>query len=266
MSPVTDATHWGPMASKEAEQGDDDDLANAVTVLDVIARGGARGQTFPSLQLATGLPKAELVSLLARLEQLGLVANTARRHHLGERLLELGVLTPIPREFRDAAVPFMGDLYAVTHETIHFGILVGTDVLYIEKLRGHQPAHVDTGVGLRMPASCTGLGKAMLAFSSPALVAEVLSGELPGRTPATITSPEALREELRVVAATGVAFDREENEIGVTCIAAPVLDAQQRAVGALSITGPVGRFRPDLYDVAVKTAARGLASVLANGK
>lgn len=243
-----------------------DALADAVAVLDALARGGDNGQTFVALQLATAIPKAVLADLITRLEALGLVETTARRHHLGVRLFELGGSAPISRALRDAAIPFMGDLYEVTHETIHFGILAGTDVLYIEKLGGHRPAQVATGVGLRMPASCTGLGKAMLAFSPPTLVAEALAGELPRRTPSSITSPDAFREELRVVAAAGVAFDREENEVGVTCIAAPVLDSAQHAIGALSITGPIDRFEPDLYDAAIKTAARGLAGALANRK
>lgn len=251
------------MARGSGSGGDvPDSLGAALAVLGALLHGDARGKTFPALQLATGMQADALRDLLERLEQLELIEMSDRRYHLGVRLFEFGGAAPISRSLREAAMPFIGDLYEVSGETVHFGILTGIEVLYIEKLRGHRPTPVPTRVGLRMPASCTGLGKAMLAFASDEVISEVLATGLPQRTPASITSADAFREELRMIATTGVAFDREENEIGVTCIAAPVFGGNPRAIAALSITGPTSRFDPTTYEAAIRTAAKGLSAVL----
>lgn len=251
------------MARGRGPAGDvHDSLGAALAVLGALMHGDAPGKTFAALQLATGMPSDALRELLVRLERLELIERADRRYYLGVRLFELGGAAPISRSLREAAMPFIGDLYEVSGETVHFGILTGTEVLYIEKLRGHRPTPVPTRVGLRMPASCTGLGKAMLAFSSDEVISDVLATGLPQRTPSSITSPEAFREELRMIATAGVAFDREENEIGVTCIAAPVFSGARHAIAALSITGPTSRFDPTTYEAAIRTAAKGLSAVL----
>jgi DNA-binding IclR family transcriptional regulator len=242
----------------------DEVLTQIVGILDALAIDDTRGRSMAELRIATGLPERTARDLLARLQRLGLVGTDGSTFHLGLRLFELGGSAPIPRALREAAIPFMGDLYEATHETIHFGILSGADVVYIAKLRGHDPARVTTTAGVRMPASCTALGKAILAYSPPEVVAEALAHDLPARTPASITSRDDFSEELRAIATRGVAYDREENEVGVTCVAAPVLDPDLVAVGALSITGPVHRFDPELAAAAVLTAARGLYGVLFN--
>jgi DNA-binding IclR family transcriptional regulator len=83
------------------------------------------------------------------------------------------------------------------------------------------------------------------------------------RTPRTITAPGLLRQQLDRVAETGVAFEFEESTVGLACVAAPVLDAADRPVAAISITGPMARFRPEAAVPAVRAAAAGVASVLA---
>jgi len=240
----------------------DEALSQVDALLHGLATDSKTGLTCRELRLATGLSDEAVLELTSRLMRYGLVDSDGTRFWLGIRLFELGGSAPLPRTLREAAVPFVGDLYEATHETIHVGVLMGSDVLYIEKLRGHDPAHVATTVGARMPASCTALGKAMLAFSTPDVVAAVVADGLQQRTPSSIVDPDHFAEELRRIAATGVAYDREENEVGVTCIAAPVLDRDVRPVGALSITGPVERFDPALAVDACRTAARGLSSAL----
>src|SRR6185312_13350906 len=113
------------------------------------------------------------------------------------------------------------DLYEATHETVHLGVLVGSHVLYIDKISGRYSSPVATQIGTRKPMYCTALGKAILAFSPPELLASLLREPLTRYTAHTISTPEALLRELAEVRKAGVAYDREEYTLGITCVAAP---------------------------------------------
>ena len=93
----------------------------------------------------------------------------------------------------------------------------------------------------------------MLAFD-PDAAAEVLNQELPERTPRTLTKPRELELELERVAATGLAFDHQESYEGVGCVAAP-LRSSGRAIGAVSVTGPVTRIDLDGFASLVRNTA-----------
>ena len=94
-----------------------------------------------------------------------------------------------------------------------------------------------------MPLSCTAIGKVLLAFGPDDVVAEVLAAGLPRRTPRSIVAPGVLRRQLATIRARGVAYEHEESTVGLNCVAAPVLDAADEVVAAVSVAGPVTRFR-----------------------
>ena len=104
-----------------------------------------------------------------------------------------------------------------------------------------------------MPAYCTGLGKAMLAFSDGKQVAETIAHGLVPRTEYTIVVPEIFCEELHKVGACGIAFDREESIRGIGCIAAP-LRGSGRAIGAISLTGTAAQAGNDQVTAALRDA------------
>jgi DNA-binding IclR family transcriptional regulator len=110
-------------------------------------------------------------------------------------------------------------------------------------------------VGGTIPAHCSGLGRAILAYSDAATVDEVVAAGLRRRTPRTITSPTALRRELAAIPERGLAVDREEGNIGVSCIAAPVFGPLGQVVAALSVTGPSSVVRVERAGPAVRLAA-----------
>ena len=208
------------------------------------------------------LPKSTVHRITGQLAQWGVLERTDGGFRLGIRLFEWGSLVPHQRELREAAVPFMEDLYESTHETVHLGMLDGIEVMYVDKIAGHRGVSVPTSVGRRMPAYCTGLGKALLAFSAPELTDHVVTAGLQPRTAYTIVVPDVLRGELARVRARGVAYDHEEAVLGVACAAAPVRDQDGVAIAALSVTGPTIRVEPERLGPAVRTAALGLSRVL----
>jgi DNA-binding IclR family transcriptional regulator len=95
-----------------------------------------------------------------------------------------------------------------------------------------------------MPATCTALGKAILAFSPADVVSRVLSSPLHRVTAYSIVLPRVMEQQLGEVRQDGVAYDREEARLGVTCVAAPVLGKDNYALGAVSVAGPTTRFDP----------------------
>ena len=213
----------------------------------------------------THLPKSTAFRLLAILEQRQLVERQGTRYRLGTRLFELGQRVSYcrPRSLRDNAVPFISDLYELTHETVHLGVLDGSDVLYLEKLFGHQRVKAPSAVGARVPAYCSALGKALLAMSEPDALNTTLARGLEPRTGYTIVVPSMLTQELQAVRARGVAFDREESSVGVNCVAAPIFARNGRLLGAVSVCGATGRFNPHDYAAPVLQAARGIGSSIA---
>jgi len=145
---------------------------------------------------------------------------------------------------------------------VHLAVLRGTEVLYLEKVFGHSTIPSGTTIGSRKPAYCTALGKAILAFSDADTVRAVLSVKMQRFTPYTLTRPDQLLARLQRVRAEGVAVDCEEWQLGVTCLAAPLLDpVTGRPVGALSISsattrGDVRRLAPRLRRVAATLSGR----------
>jgi IclR family acetate operon transcriptional repressor len=113
--------------------------------------------------------------------------------------------------------------------------------VYIAKVESKHTLGMFSHIGARLPMHCTALGKSILAFSGPERIQGVLS-ELPKpRTPNTITSEKALREELDLVRSQGFAIDDEENEAGIRCVGAPIIDYTGKAIAAMSISGPCDR-------------------------
>jgi DNA-binding IclR family transcriptional regulator len=135
--------------------------------------------------------------------------------------------------------------------------------VYVSKIGGHRQAPAPSRIGGRMPLHCTAIGKALLAHAGDELVARVVGGGLERRTPHTITAPGLLRRQLASSRETGVAYEREESMLGLLCVAAPVLDRDDRPLAAISLAGRVGRFRPEKHLLQLRAAAGGVAATLA---
>ena len=180
---------------------------------------------------------------------------------LGLRLFELGQLVPRQRDLLDIAAPFLADLFEATRETVHLAVPDGTDVVYVQKLTVSGSPDIPSRLGGRMPAYCTGVGKALLAFSPPERLAVAAAG-LHRRTPRTVIAPGLLHSELDTIRRRGIAEEHEESAAGIACVAAPVLGIDGHAVAALSITGWSHRLNTQRLAPAVRTAALGISRAL----
>lgn len=239
-------------------------LARAAAVV------GAFDHRSPSLSLAelsrrTGLPKSTVHRIVGELVGLRVLERTepgaADGYRLGMWLFERGELVPAHRSLSDAALPVMEDLRAATRQRIHLAVLEGVDVVYLEIL-GDIGIDIASRTGGRVPAHATGVGKAILAYSSAATLRARIEAGLPRLTPRTIVTPGGLTAELRKIRSCGMALDLEEANLGVSCVAAPVFGANHKVRAGLSITGATASVDPGTLGPAVRTAAFTLSRVL----
>ena len=177
--------------------------------------------------------------------RLGWLDKPDDRYRIGNRLFEISSLAPIRHELREAVLPFLQDLHNATKTTVQLGVLDGTQILVVEKITGHRPMPMLSQPGGTIPAYCSGLGRAILAYSDPRSSTRSWRRTCPARTPRTLTSPVAILRELTAIPHRGLAVDREEGNIGVSCVAAPIFGPLGDVVAALSVTGPTGLVRVD---------------------
>jgi IclR family transcriptional regulator, KDG regulon repressor len=220
------------------------------------------------LSRALDLKKATTHRLLASLRRRDIVAQDpqTRRYHLGMRLWQLGMLALNQLDWIDRARPYLRQLRDETGETTHLAVLEQGQVMYIDKVESEHSLRMPSQVGRRLPAHCTGVGKALLAYLSPQALAEVIDQHgLPEMTPHTITERHVLVAELASIRERGYAMDDEEIEPGLRCIAAAVRGHSGEVTAAISIAGPSSRLRREdveRHAESVVAAARQISSAL----
>lgn len=222
-------------------------VSRALAILEVLAR--KRGsQSLADIAALMRIPKTTVFRILRTLQREGYVQQdpATRQFKLGPKVLGLATAYLGGLDLREVARPALTDLRQRSEETVHLGLLDEGEVLYVEKVDSPQTIRMSSRIGARAPAHCTALGKAMLAHLPPEQVDQIIERHgLPSYTRATLTDPLALKAELASVRARGVAFDRQEHEEDVCCVAAPVYEAQGRVVAALSVSGPAFRLTPE---------------------
>jgi DNA-binding IclR family transcriptional regulator len=234
----------------------------ALTLLEAFGESETLGVT----QLAgrAALPKSTTHRILVMLEQRGVVERTGNKYRLGIRLFELGNRVPFgASDVREVALPFVCELFEATEQTVHLAVLGESQVVYLMKLRAPACRTAPTRIGARMPAHSTALGKALLAYSSSRKLANLLSMPLRPYTVKTIVIPRMLVEHLKGVRREGIAWDREETQYGLVCVAAPILDPTGRAIAAVSVAGDPRRV--DSHAAAVRRTALAIAQCISTG-
>jgi DNA-binding IclR family transcriptional regulator len=210
--------------------------------LDVLERVAAYGRPvrFAALLSGSPYPKATLYRLLQTLISQDMLDYDPEHqtYSLGVRLVRLARGAWAQSSLAPIARPFLDDLSASLRHTVHLAQLDNAQVLYVDKRNAAQPVEMFSDAGKVGPAYCTGVGKAMLAFLSEQERQKAIEQQSFHRfTPQTYTTPEALSEELAAIRARGFAFDLEEHEPGIICVAHPILSAGGRVLGAISVTG-----------------------------
>ncbi len=232
-------------------------IERMMSLLDVLSRFDAPA-SLKQLAIETELHPSTAHRILAAMASAGFVERAANGgYRLGIRLLELGNLVKSRLDIRAAALPLMEALHQQLGESVNLGVRQGDDIVYIERTSsGRSTVRAVHLVGARAPLHVTAVGKLYLAADAAAEVAAYARRTgLPGLTPTSLTSLPALERELARVRREGVAFDNEEIEPGLRCIAAPVFDDGGLLVAGLSVSAPADRHNPEWAAQVKETAA-----------
>ncbi len=217
-------------------------LARALRLLEAL-REAPEGLSLSAVRTRTNLPKATIHRLLGTLIQEGFVEQANGVYRVGVKAFVVGNAFLAHLDLRSRALPYLFDLRNRTGETVQMAVLENLQVVYVERVLSLSPvAYMKSRVGAVLPAYCTGLGKALLAFAPSDLVQRYLDTvALDPVTPHTITDRRRFLEELAEVRRLGHAVDRGEREESVRCIASPVFNHERAVVAAVSAAGPAER-------------------------
>lgn len=237
-------------------------FGRAVAVLAAFSGAAGRDLSLTELAHRTGLPLTTVHRLCGQLVREGMLERRPDGgYRVGLRLWELGMLAPRAHGLREVALPFLEDLYEVTHQNVQLVVLDGTETVVVERLRARESVRLVSRAGGRLPVHATSGGIALLAHADDGTVAEVLARPMPRFTETTIGSEHELRAALSSARRQGWIELREHLTPGSVSIAAPVLVRDGQAVAAVSLVGSIAEDTRALIP-AILTTARGIARAL----
>ncbi len=214
-------------------------LGKAIATLSLVCEAEAPLR-FTDILERSGQPRGTLHRQLTHLVAEGLLdIGRDQLYAPGLRLLSLAASAWSRNEMRRLAEPHLQALNALTGETVHLGVLRGSEIVYLDKVEGRQAIRMYSQIGRASPVYCTGIGKvalSVLAAQARAVLLERL--DLRRFTQNTHTDLAALVREIEEIAQNGYGFDREEHEDGIHCVAAPIVSPDASLAGGVSVTAP----------------------------
>ena len=240
-------------------------LERALSILDVFSLETPEW-SLTDLTERVGLAKSTVIRLLAVLESGGLVERLEQtdRYRLGVRVFELGSIYIQTTSIETEAQPFLQNLARGCFQTASLAVLDRGQIIHIAVVEPDRPLRFSWPAGQREPLHCTGLGKALVLDRTREELSDLLADAgLPARTDHTITDLDALWRNLQEGCRRGYVVDDEESFIGLRCVAAPVRNAHNAIVAAVSISGPrteIGVNTLPEFGAMVMAAARGISA------
>lgn len=225
-------------------------VMRALAILECLD-GSRRGLNISELSRRLHIPKSSAHVIVLTLERLGYVEREAGGLHysLGLKAHALGQGMAKTLRLADAAQPPMHRLAEALRVPAHLAIPDKDQGVFIQKVDAPGLIKFDTYVGRRMDLHCTAVGKVILAFGPSSIREHILSKTVYMRyTEHTLVSPRLLLRELEQVERRGYAVDDEEEEMGVRCVAVPVVSAGRQFLAALSVTGTVHQIGTEAVD------------------
>ena len=199
-------------------------------------------QTLTEVAQRTGLTRAGARRILLTLEGLGYVRSQGRQFCLTPRILDLGFAYLSSLPLWNLAEPVMQELVEALKESCSAAVLDGADIVYVLRVPTHKIMSINLGIGSRLPAACTSMGRMLLAELETSAVDELLRQHpLVAHTARTITDAAALHAELARVRAQGWCLVDQELEEGLVSLAVPIRDRAGRAIAAMNVSGQAAR-------------------------
>jgi IclR family acetate operon transcriptional repressor len=246
----------------KASQNTIQSVVRALDVLELLASND--GMTLSEVSSVLSQSPATIYRVLATLQARDIVEVTPKSQlwNIGPAAFKIGYSFLRRSSVVDRSRPVMRDLMVQTGETANLGIEKSDMVMFVSQVETHETIRAFFPPGTQSPLHASGIGKALLAHYSQDRMTRLLrDNTLAKFTDKTITDPEELLKEMAQIRAQGYAFDDEEKNQGMRCIAAPILNFFGEAVAGISVSGPTHRMTSDrIQDVS--KAVREAASVL----
>lgn len=204
--------------------------------------GAAPRQTLTEVAGRTGLTRAGARRILLTLQTLGYVESDGKLFALTPRILDLGFAYLSSMPMWNVAEPVMEALVEQVKESCSAAVLEGADIMYVLRVSTRKIMRNSLGVGSRLPAYCTSMGRVLLAGLPDAAALELLrSAPLEARTRHTLTDADAILAKVQQARRQGWCLVNQELEEGLVSMAAPVFDRSGHTVAAINISGQANR-------------------------
>lgn len=220
-------------------------LARGLTVIQAFGPERPR-MTLSEVAEITHLTRAAARRFLLTLVTLGYARMEGKQFELTPKVLSLGYAYLSSKPFWDIAQPYLAELASTIHEACSISVLDGQEIVYVARVPAKRIMSVSLGIGVRLPAYCTSMGRVLLSgLSEEELDAYLASADLHKLTPNTRTDPEELRRIITRVRCDGYAIVDQELEEGLRSTAVPLHDRQGRIIAATNINGHASRVSVD---------------------
>jgi IclR family pca regulon transcriptional regulator len=237
-SPIAEAP---PKAAPPSEKFSGDpnfmtSLARGLAVIQAFSQT-RRHLTISQISVKTGFSRAAVRRCLYTLSKLGFAGSEDNRHfHLRPRILTLGHSYISSMPLAVAAQPVLEHVSHVLRESCSIATLDGSEIVYIARSNVTRIMAIDLGVGSRLPAFCTSMGRILLADLPPEKLEELLAGtEFTRYTERTVVNAEKLRQILRMVQRNGYCVIDQELEHGLRSLAVPIRNPAGKVAAALNV-------------------------------
>lgn len=230
---------------------------NALRLLILVAKRGHVRVSEASTELGTAVSTAHrLLAMLAH-HDLVIQDSESKVYKAGPALVRIGLDAVKNLDVRVLARPFLEALRDELNETVHLAVLQGKDVMFIDCVESPNALRVVSRSGTLMPASCTSVGKALLARQPDAVVKSLYrSARLPTLTDYSLTQRAELLVQLEEVRRDGYAHNSNESEVGVGSVSAAICDSAGRAVAGISVAVPLVRMPEERWSVLAAAVMR----------
>ena len=224
--------------------------ARVMDVLDLL-REHPDGMTLQELCNELEIPKSSMHELLYTMNERNyLIQSESKKYSLGFKLIELGLASLDKVNVYQVAKQHMLKLVNLLEETVFMAVCVDDEIVYVNKMECSRSVRTNVILGGHKPMHCTALGKSFLANISSKEVERVVHRKgLPAFTSRTITDFKILLKELEHVRQRGIAYDNQEIEVGLTCVASPIFDYSGKVIAAISLAGPTERIEQRKHEI-----------------
>ena len=219
-------------------------IERAAAILELFENSNIE-KSVKEISASLSLSKSTVFGLINTLANLGYLQQNPEtlKYSLGAKLLALGSSVSSNNIYKKAANAHLQKLSFMFQETCFLAVEEHGFVVYIDKTESSSSISINTKIGTKKELFCTGVGKCFLAFMPKQNADNIISLGLRKITPNTICDKDILYKELEIIRQRGYAYDNEEYETGISCVAAPIFNKRGSIIASLSLTGPTARIR-----------------------